>query len=118
MATKAKAEPQAFPIDGPVAPTGTGVLDTDLTTKFQALYAAHAAYNLYVEKIRADPTQASAIQESDDYKAKRKALVTAQADVEKTIDGNREYHAQLTKYEAASLTGNSKESLNNVREKL
>ena len=77
LAAKAEAEPQAFPIDGPVAPSDTGVLDTGLTTKFQASYAAHAACNLFVEKICADVTQASAIKEIDDYNAKWQALVTA-----------------------------------------
>ena len=51
---------------------------------------------------------------SDDFKAKKAALKAAQADVEKTVDGNREYHAQLTKYQTASLTGSAKESLNSV----
>ena len=83
-------------------------------TKFQALYAAHAAYNLEIEKIRADPTKRDDIMNSDDFKAKKAALKSAQADVEKTIDGNREYHAQLTKYQTASLTGSAKESLNSV----
>lgn len=114
LASKAEADPQTFPIQGPVEPTGEGVQDADLTTKFQALYAAHAAYNLEIEKIRADPTKRGDIVNSDDFKAKKTALKAAQADVEKTVDGNREYHAQLTKYQTAALTGNAKESLNSV----